>query len=78
MGSEVRRAAYQNQTEFDSGKRKLVGVNIFVEEDDVQMQALKILQKHNYSDPKNLVLEKMMAFRQDKYQKFYCPLQQSL
>ncbi|MFO7965563.1 MAG: methylmalonyl-CoA mutase family protein [Desulfobacterales bacterium] len=46
MQNEIRRAAYQNQMEFDSGERKLVGVNIYVEEEDVQMQALRVLQKH--------------------------------
>jgi methylmalonyl-CoA mutase, N-terminal domain len=46
MRNEIRHAAYQSQQEFDSGKRKLVGVNIFIEEDDVQMKALKILQEH--------------------------------
>jgi methylmalonyl-CoA mutase, N-terminal domain len=46
MRNEIRHAAYQSQMEFDSGRRKLVGVNIFVEEDDVQMKALKVLQKH--------------------------------
>ena len=46
MCSEIRSAALKNQQEFDAGKKKLVGVNTLVEEDDIQMRALKTLQEH--------------------------------
>ncbi|MBW2283880.1 MAG: methylmalonyl-CoA mutase [Deltaproteobacteria bacterium] len=46
MCEEIRRAAVENQEEFDSGKKKLVGVNTLVAEDDIQMRALEILDEH--------------------------------
>ena len=46
MQDEVRRAAITWQEEFDKGERTLVGVNAFVEEDDVQMRAFRVLQEH--------------------------------
>ncbi|MBU2548973.1 MAG: methylmalonyl-CoA mutase [Proteobacteria bacterium] len=46
MCSEIRDAAIRNQSEFDSGRRKLVGVNVLVEENDIQTRALRVLQKH--------------------------------
>jgi methylmalonyl-CoA mutase N-terminal domain/subunit len=46
MCSEIRRAAVKNQKEFDNGSKMLVGVNTLVEENDIQMRALKVLQKH--------------------------------
>jgi len=46
MCSEIRSAALKSQQEFDSGSRKLVGVNTHVEENDIQMEALKTLQEY--------------------------------
>lgn len=46
MCSEIRKAAIRNQEEFDSGRRPLVGVNTLVEDDDIQMRALRVLQEH--------------------------------
>lgn len=46
MCEEIRRAAVQNQEEFDSGRKKLVGVNTLVAEDDIQMRALEVLDEH--------------------------------
>ena len=46
MCNEVREAAIRNQIEFDSGQRHLVGVNTLVDEDDIQMRALKVLQEN--------------------------------
>ena len=46
MCEEIRRAAVENQEEFDSGKKKLVGVNTLVTEDDIQMRALEVLDEH--------------------------------
>jgi methylmalonyl-CoA mutase N-terminal domain/subunit len=46
MCNEVRKAAISWQEEFDTGKRLLVGVNVFVDEDDIQTKALKVLQEH--------------------------------
>lgn len=46
MCNEIRKAAIRNQEEFDTGERPLVGVNTLVEEDDIQMRALKVLQEH--------------------------------
>lgn len=46
MCKEVRAAALKTQKEFDSGERLLVGVNTLVEEDDIQMRALKTLMEH--------------------------------
>ena len=44
--SEIRNAAMTNQVEFETDQRPLVGVNTLVEEDDIQMRALKVLQEH--------------------------------
>jgi methylmalonyl-CoA mutase N-terminal domain/subunit len=46
MCEEIRRAAVENQQDFDSGRKKLVGVNTLVVEDDIQMRALEILDEH--------------------------------
>jgi methylmalonyl-CoA mutase N-terminal domain/subunit len=46
MCREIRKAAVLNQEEFDSGNRKLVGVNALTEENDIQLAAFKVLQKH--------------------------------
>jgi len=46
MCNEVRRAAIKNQREFDTSQRLLVGVNTLVDENDIQMRALKALQEH--------------------------------
>lgn len=46
MCSEIRKAAVKNQEEFDNGSKKLVGVNTLVEENDVQLDAFKVLQEH--------------------------------
>jgi len=46
MCGEVRKAAINNQKEFDCGKRMLVGVNTLVDENDIQTKALKVLQEH--------------------------------
>jgi len=46
MCREIRKAAVRNQEEFDSGSRKLVGVNTLVEEDDLQQKAFKVIQEH--------------------------------
>lgn len=46
MCNEIRRAAIVTQEEFDSGRRPLVGVNTLVEEEDIQMRALEVLQRH--------------------------------
>jgi methylmalonyl-CoA mutase N-terminal domain/subunit len=44
--SEIRNAAMSNQIEFETNQRPLVGVNTLVEEDDIQMRALKVLQEN--------------------------------
>ena len=46
MCQEIRKEAARNQEELETGKRLLVGVNTLVEEDDVQLKALKVLQEH--------------------------------
>ena len=46
MCNEIRLAAVKNQEEFDTGRRLLVGVNTLVDEEDIQMKALRVLQKH--------------------------------
>ena len=46
MCEEIRRAAVENQEDFDSGKKKLVGVNTLVTKDDIQMRALEVLDEH--------------------------------
>jgi methylmalonyl-CoA mutase N-terminal domain/subunit len=46
MCSEIRSAAMRNQLEFESGQRLLVGVNTLIDEQDIQMRALKVLQEH--------------------------------
>lgn len=46
MCNEIRDAAAKNQVEFNNDQRLLVGVNTLVDEDDVQMRALKVLQEH--------------------------------
>ena len=48
MCNEIRRASMKWQKEFDSNERLLVGVNAFVDEDDIQSRALDVLQE--YSD----------------------------
>lgn len=65
MCNEIRRAAIKDQEEFDKGEKKLVGVHIFVPEDDLQMRALKVLQE--YADFQSIyeyddsVIEKQIA-----------------
>ena len=46
MQNEVRKAAIRWQEEFDYAKRVLVGVNVLVDEDDIQMKAFKVLQQY--------------------------------
>jgi methylmalonyl-CoA mutase N-terminal domain/subunit len=46
MCNEIRKAAVKNQEEFDNGSKKLVGVNTLVDENDIQLRAFKVLQKH--------------------------------
>jgi methylmalonyl-CoA mutase N-terminal domain/subunit len=46
MCNEIRRAAVKSQEEFDAGKRFLVGVNTLVDQNDIQMKALKVLQEY--------------------------------
>jgi methylmalonyl-CoA mutase N-terminal domain/subunit len=46
MCREIRKAAVKNQAEFDSGHKKLVGVNALVEDNDIQLRALNVLQEH--------------------------------
>lgn len=46
MCREIRAAAVKAQAAFDRGDRKLVGVNTLVEEEDIQMKALRVLEKH--------------------------------
>lgn len=46
MCSEVRREAIKSQQDLDASKKPMVGVNILVEEDDIQTRALKTLQEH--------------------------------
>jgi methylmalonyl-CoA mutase N-terminal domain/subunit len=46
MCEEIRWAALQNQEEFNSGRKKLVGVNTLVVEEDIQMRALEVLDEH--------------------------------
>jgi methylmalonyl-CoA mutase N-terminal domain/subunit len=43
---EIRSEALKTQGEYDSGERRLVGVNTLVEERDIQMEALEVLQRH--------------------------------
>ena len=50
MCDEIRSAAMKNQQEYDSGERLLVGVNTLVDETDIQMEALKVLQRHAHFD----------------------------
>lgn len=46
MCGQIREAALKNQEEFDTGRKALVGVNTLVDENDIQMRALKVLQEH--------------------------------
>jgi methylmalonyl-CoA mutase N-terminal domain/subunit len=46
MCNEIREAALKNQEDFDSGRKRLVGVNTLVEEDDIQLRAFRVLQEH--------------------------------
>jgi len=46
MCSEIRKAAVKNQEEFDSGRKKLVGVNTLVDDNDIQLRAFQVLQEH--------------------------------
>jgi methylmalonyl-CoA mutase N-terminal domain/subunit len=46
MCDEVRIAAIENQKMYDTGEKKLVGVNTLVDENDIQMNALRILSEH--------------------------------
>ena len=50
MCIEIRNAAMENQQEYDSSKRMLVGVNTLIDEKDIQMEALKVLQQHAHFD----------------------------
>jgi len=50
MCLEIRNAAMENQQEYDSSKRMLVGVNTLIDEKDIQMEALKVLQQHAHFD----------------------------
>ena len=46
MCNEIRRAAVKDQEAFDKGAKKLVGVNTLVDENDIQLKALRTLQEH--------------------------------
>lgn len=46
MCEEIRGEALKIQREYDSGERRLVGVNTLVEERDIQTEALQVLQRH--------------------------------
>lgn len=46
MCQQVRNAAILAQEELDNGTRLLVGVNTLVDDDDIQLRALKVLQAH--------------------------------
>ena len=46
MCNEIRSAAVRWQEEFDRGERLLVGANTLIDEEDIQMRALNVLQKH--------------------------------
>ncbi len=46
MCDDIRKEAAVWQKDFDGKRRKLVGANVFVDEDDIQTKALKVLQEH--------------------------------
>jgi methylmalonyl-CoA mutase N-terminal domain/subunit len=44
MCNEIRDAALEWQQQFDRGERPLVGANVLIDEDDIQMKAFKAMQ----------------------------------